>query len=138
MLQYKSSLHRYRIYKERANLHELFRENLRKNNRFAVDKLSHVPSQLAVVPSPRSMLSRDRSMPSDTWNLSGTQGNVAGNPRHMLDSSQMSYPGILPSTNQSATGGIPVQRSTGRPVVRGKNELEAQFQCQCLQGGRQT
>ena len=42
-------------------------------------------SQLAVVPSPRSMLSRDRSMPLDTWNLSGTQGNVFGNTRHMLD-----------------------------------------------------
>ena len=39
-------------------------------------KLSHVPSQPAVVPSPRSMLSRDRSMPFDTWKLSETQGNV--------------------------------------------------------------
>ena len=36
-------------------------------------KLSHVPSQLAVVPSPRSMLSRDQSLRSDTWNLSETQ-----------------------------------------------------------------
>ena len=86
----------------------MIRENVRIKNRFAVDKFSHVPSQLAVVPGPRSMLSRDRSMPPDTWNLSGTQGNVAGNPRHMLDSSQMSYPGILHSTNQSATGGNPV------------------------------
>ena len=32
-------------------------------------KLSHVPSQPAVVPSPRCMLSRDNSMPLDTWNL---------------------------------------------------------------------
>ena len=70
-------------------------------------KLSHVPSQPAVVPSPRSMLSRDRSMPPDTWNLSGTQGNVLGNPRDMLDSSQMSW---------STT----VQRSTGRLVARGE------------------
>ena len=69
------------------------------------------------------MLSRDRSMPSDTWNLSGTQGNVAGNPRHMLESSQMSYQGILHSTNQIATGGIPVERSTGRPVVRGEERI---------------
>ena len=65
-------------------------------------------SQPAVVPSPRSMLSRDRSMPPDAWNLSGTQGNVFGNPRHMLDSSRMSYPGIFHSTNQSAAGGNPV------------------------------
>ena len=64
-------------------------------------KLSHVPSQSAVFPSPRSMLSRDQSLRSDTWNFSGPQGNVFGNPRHMLDSSQMPYQGILHSTNQS-------------------------------------
>ena len=39
-------------------------------------KLSHVPSQPAVVPSPRSVLSRDQSLQLDTWNLSGRQGNV--------------------------------------------------------------
>ena len=86
-------------------------------------KLSHVPSQRAVVPSPRSMSSRDRSMPFDTRSLSETQGNVFGSPRHMLDSSQMPYQGILHSTNQSATGGIPVQRSTRRPVARGEERI---------------
>ena len=40
-------------------------------------RLSYVPSQPAVVPSPRSM-NRDQSLRSDTWNLSGTQGNVFG------------------------------------------------------------
>ena len=60
-------------------------------------KLSHVPSQPAVVPSPRSMLSRDQSLQPDTWNVSGTQGNVFGNPRAMLDSSQIPYQGILHS-----------------------------------------
>ena len=54
-------------------------------------KLSHVPSEPTVVPSLRSLLSRDRSMSPDLWNLSGTQGNVFGNPRHILDSSQMPY-----------------------------------------------
>ena len=37
-------------------------------------KLSHVPSQPAVVPSPCGMLSRDQSLRSDTWNLLGTSG----------------------------------------------------------------
>ena len=37
-------------------------------------KLSHVPSQPAVVPSSRSMLSRDQSLRSDRWKLSGTKG----------------------------------------------------------------
>ena len=86
-------------------------------------KSSHVPSQPAVVPSPRSMLSRDRSMPRDTWNLSGAQGNVFGNPRSMFDSSQTPYPGILHSTNPSVTGGIPVQISTGRPVARSEEQF---------------
>ena len=58
-------------------------------------KLSHVPSQPAGVPSPRSMLSRDQSLRSDTWNLSGTQGNVFGNPRAVIDSSQTPHRGIL-------------------------------------------
>ena len=88
-------------------------------------KLSHVPSQPAVVPSPRSMLSRDRRMPFDTWSLSGTQGNVFGNPRYMLDSSQIPYQGILHSTNQSATGRIPVQVSTGRPAARGEERIDS-------------
>ena len=48
-------------------------------------KLSHVPSQPTVVPSPRSMVSRDRILQLETWNLSGTQGNVFGNPRLMFD-----------------------------------------------------
>ena len=39
-------------------------------------KISHVPSQRAVIPSPRSMLSRDKRLPLDTWNLSESQGNV--------------------------------------------------------------
>ena len=62
-------------------------------------------------------------MPLDTWNLSGTQGNVFGNPRLMFDSLQMPYQGILHSTNQSATGGIPVQRSTGGLVARGEEQI---------------
>ena len=86
-------------------------------------KFSHVPSQPAVIPSPRSMLSRDRSMPLDTWNLSGTQGNVFGNPRSMFDSSPTLYQGILHSTNPSATGAIPVQVSTGTPVARGEERI---------------
>ena len=58
-------------------------------------KLFHGPSQPAVVPGPRSMLSRDQSMPPNTWNLSGTQGNTFGNPRAMLDSSQIPYQGFF-------------------------------------------
>ena len=90
---------------------------------WTIEIMRYSPSQPVVVPSPRSMLSRDRSMPLDTWNLSGTQGNVFGNPRLMFDSLQMRYQGILHSTNQSATGGIPVQRSTGRLVARGEEQI---------------
>ena len=41
----------------------------------------------------------------------------------MFESSQIPYQGILHSTNPSATGGIPVQRSTGRPVARGEERI---------------
>ena len=39
-------------------------------------RLSHVPSQPAVVPSPLCMLSRDLRLRPYTWNLLGTPGNV--------------------------------------------------------------
>ena len=68
------------------------------------------------------MLSCDQSLQPDTWNLSGTQGNDFGNPRAMLDSSQILYQGILHATNQSASGGISVQMSTGRPVAKGEEQ----------------
>ena len=62
-------------------------------------------------------------LPLDTWNLSEPQGNVFGNPRPMFDSSQTPYQGILHPTNQSATGAIPVQGSTVRPVARGEERI---------------
>ena len=80
-------------------------------------KLINVPSRSAVVPSPRSM-SRDQSLRSDTWNLSGTQGYVFGHLRAIIDSSQTPHQGILHSTNQSATGGNTVQKSTGTLVAK--------------------
>ena len=53
----------------------------------------------------------------------GTQGNILGNPRPVFDSSQTPHQEILHSTNQSATGGIPVQRSTGRLVAKGEERI---------------
>ena len=44
-----------------------------------------------------------------------------GNPRAVIDSSQTPYQGILHSLNQSATGGNPVQKSTGK-LVAGSEE----------------
>ena len=55
----------------------------------------------------------------DTWNLSETQRNVFVHSRSLFDPSQTPYQGILHSTNPSATGAIPVQVCTGRPVARG-------------------
>ena len=75
-------------------------------------KLSHVPSQPAIVPS---LVSRDQSLRPDTWNLLGTSGNVFDSPRAVIDSSSKPY---LPSWNQSATGGNPVRESTRKPVAR--------------------
>ena len=81
-------------------------------------QFSHVPSQPAVIPSPRSMLSCDKRLPLDTWNLSGPQENVFGNPRSVFDSSQTPYQGILHSTAPRATGAVPVHGGTGARVAR--------------------
>ena len=99
-----------------SQIHELqervnYMNDLREFSRYRIDlewKLSHVPSQPAVVLSPQSMLSRDQRLPLDTWNLSEPQdlsepqGNVFGNPRPMFDSSQRPCQGILHSTTPSA------------------------------------
>ena len=44
-------------------------------------KLSHVPSQPAIVPSICWMLSRNQSLRPDTWNLLGASRNVFDSPR---------------------------------------------------------
>ena len=81
-------------------------------------KLSHVPSQAAVVPSPRCMLSRDQSLRLGTWNLLGTSGNVFDSPRAVIVSSLSPYQGVLHTWNQSATGENTVRESTGITAAR--------------------
>ena len=88
---------------ERVNCMNDSRE-FQDRDSFWSGKLSHVPSQSAVVPSPQSMLSRDQSLQPD------------GHPCAMCDSSHIPYSGILHTANQSATGGITMRDSTGRPV----------------------
>ena len=91
---------------------------------WTIEKMRYSPSQQVVVPSPRSMLSRDRSMPLDTWNLFWDTGKrfwqSTSHVRFIADAlSRNSFT----QTNQSATGGIPVQRSTGRLVARGEEQI---------------
>ena len=106
----------------KGELHEWFRRISRGGIELQW-KISHVPSQQAVIPSLPSMLSRDRRLPLDTWNLSEPQGNVWGNPRPLFDSSQTLYQGILHATTPSATGAVPVQVSTGQLVARGEERI---------------
>ena len=49
-------------------------------------RLSHVSSQPEMIPSSRSLSSRDKRLPLDTWNQSGVQENVFGNPCSAFDS----------------------------------------------------
>ena len=81
-------------------------------------KVSHVPSQPAVVPSLSGTLSRDQSLRPDTWHLLGTSGNVFDSPRPLIGSPSTPYHGMLHSWNQSGTGENPVRESTGKPVAR--------------------
>ena len=80
-------------------------------------KLSHVPSQAAIVPRLCGMLSRDQSLRPETWNLLGTSGNVSDSPRAAINSSSTPHQGMLHSWNQRATGGNPVRDGTGKPVA---------------------
>ena len=81
-------------------------------------KLSHVPSQPAIVPSLGGMLSRDQSLRSDTWNLLGNSGRVFDSPRAVIHSSSTPYQGMLHSWNQNATGENPARESPAKPVAR--------------------
>ena len=83
-------------------------------------KLSHVPSQPAIVPRLCWMLSRDQSLRPDTWHLLGTSGNVFDSPRcsNQFVIDFLIKECLLHSRNQSATGGKPVRDSTGKPVAR--------------------
>ena len=84
-------------------------------------KLSHLPSQRQ---SSKSLIYVELRPKPATWYMELVRDtrNVFGNPRAVTDSSQIPYQGILHSTNQSATGGIPVQ-STGRPVAKGEEQI---------------
>ena len=69
------------------------------------------------------MLNRDKRVPLDTWILSEPQGNVFGNPRPVIDSSQTPHQGMLHSLTQSAAGAVPVQVGTGQAVARGEERI---------------
>ena len=87
------------------------------------EKLSHAPSQPAIVPSLCGMLSRDKSLRLDTWYLLGTSGNVFDSPRAVRNSSSSPSQGTLHFWNQSA--------------LKAKNEIERRFQRRDLQGNHQ-
>ena len=78
-------------------------------------RLSHVPSQPAIVPSPCGMLSRDQSLRLDTWNLLGTSGIVCDSPLAPIDSSSTPHRGMFHSWNLNAADGNPGPRFARRP-----------------------
>ena len=58
-------------------------------------KLSHVPSQLAIVPSLGGMLRHDQSLRLEIWNLLGTSGNVFDSTFAVIDASSTPSQGML-------------------------------------------
>ena len=53
----------------------------------------------------------------------GHRETFFGYPRAAIDSSQIPYQVLLHSTDQSASGGNPVQNSAGRPVAKGEEQI---------------
>ena len=72
-------------------LHECFK----RLSRFSIDLQCKSISHSQPAGSLWSMLSRVKSLRFETWNLSGTQGNVFGSPRAVIDSLQTLYQWIL-------------------------------------------
>ena len=81
-------------------------------------RLSHVPSQPAMIPSSRSVLSRDKRLPLDTWTTCGLWENVFGNQFSTVDSSRNHFQRIHHSMTPGATGSFPVHIGTGTLVAR--------------------
>ena len=81
-------------------------------------RLSHVPSQPAVIPSSRSMLSRDKRLPLDTLNTSGLPENVFGNQFSTFDSSQNHHQGIHHCTTPREKEPVPQATGTGTSFAR--------------------
>ena len=102
-------------------------------------KLSHVPSQPAVVPSPRAVSSRDQSLLLGTLNLSGTQrffflGRSTCSNRFITDTLIRNSSLLESKVLQVRTPSEIVQEDLFRKV---KNNLEAQFHCRVLQQDHQ-
>ena len=100
-----------------------------------VGNLSHVPSQLAVIPSPPSMPSCDKRLPLDTWDTSGSQENVFGNPRSVHYNHLITE--IFTLRHQGLQVRLQCKEAQGHLSQEVKNELGARPQCRCLKEGRQ-
>ena len=120
-LQYRSWLHKYRSCRKRKLLNDS--KEYQDLESICSGKLSHVPSQPAVVPSPRAMSSRDQSLRPDTWNMSRTHGNVfwqsTCSNRFITDTSSRNS-SLLES---KCYRWEPVQNSTGRPVAKSEEQF---------------
>ena len=73
-----------------------------------------------MIPSSRSMLSRNKRLPPDTWNTSGLQENVIGNPLSTFDSPQDHPQGIHPCPTQRERESVP--QAAGRARDDEQNE----------------
>ena len=95
------------------------------------ERLSYVPSQLAIIPSSRSMLSRDKRLPLDTWNAFGVTIFL-----HLI------HPEIILkefTVVQHKGNDDQFHKQQGQMKLFSlemTNKMEAQFQCRHLQEGR--
>ena len=76
-------------------------------------RLSHVPSQPAMIPSSSSMLSRDKRLPIDTWNAPRLQENFCGNQFSTLGSPRNPSQGIHHGETRRETEAVPRAIGTG-------------------------
>ena len=108
------------------------------HERVTSGRLSHVPSQQAVIPSPRLLLSRDKRLPLDTRNLSWTTGKHfwQSTPyvRFITDTSSRNS-SLYDSMCYRCGSSAGKYRATCRN--RWRTKLGARLQCRCLKECRQ-
>ena len=112
MRQYKGSLHKCRICKDRWITWTIQGKNQEVESNHS-GRLSDVPNQPATIPSSRSMLSRDNRLPLDTWNQSGPPGKTF----LVIIFQRLIRPKII-FKEFIFTGSVPVHMGTWTPGAR--------------------
>ena len=100
-------------------------------------RLSHVSTQTEMISSSRSVLSRDKRLPLDTWNQSGVQENVFGNPFfYVWFTSRFSSKNSIWRRAKESSSSSWRSKGKNKSDKWRLTKIMAQVQCRCLRPDR--